>query len=51
MRKAFHTFGNKNARWKFTHHPVFQLGLGCLGLVFILLCIGALLLVNTLPLK
>ncbi len=49
MRDIIHTFTNRNARWRFTHSLGFKLTMGCLGMLFIALCLGILLLVNFLP--
>ncbi len=51
MRRLFHLSTNRNARWRFTHSLGFQLAAGCLGILFILACLGALLVIYFFPVQ
>ena len=46
MRTLIHALFDRNARWRLTHGILFRFGMGCLGLLFIAACLGALVLVN-----
>jgi hypothetical protein len=49
MRDLLQILTNRNARWRFTHSIFFKLGTGCLGLLFILACLGTLLVIYFFP--
>jgi hypothetical protein len=49
LRDLIHTFSSSYSRRRITQSIFFKLGMGCLGLVFIAICLGILLLVNFMP--
>jgi hypothetical protein len=49
MKGLINIFTSERTRWNITNSCLFKLGMGCLGVIFIVICLGILLLVNFLP--
>jgi hypothetical protein len=45
LKELINTFTSTYSRRRITNNPLFKLGMGCLGLIFIAVCLGTLMLV------